>query len=124
MRNIFGIFFEIISDTLGLFFVVGLVSLIVFFLGEIGFLWGIILFAVGCILFYYKFILKHESTKYLEESGEDKERLLSKFREKVKPIDGHVCIFPGWLNHYVEPTSDNTKRIIVSCNVYSRKQVQ
>ena len=44
--------------------------------------------------------------------------------KKVKPIDGHVCIFPGWLNHYVEPTSDNTRRIIVSCNVYSRKQVQ
>lgn len=45
-------------------------------------------------------------------------------KKNIKPQDGLVCVFPGWLNHHVEPSADNTRRIIVSCNVYSRKQVQ
>jgi|TARA_R100000027_G_scaffold57855_1_gene47609 hypothetical protein len=43
--------------------------------------------------------------------------------KKVKPTDGNVCIFPGWLNHYVEASAANIKRIIVSCNIYKNKDM-
>ena len=42
--------------------------------------------------------------------------------KKVKPNDGHVCIFPGYLNHYVEASGEGIKRIIVSCNFYTNRR--
>jgi len=44
--------------------------------------------------------------------------------KKVKPVDGNVCIFPGWLKHHVESSAENLKRIVVSCNVYSNRRTQ
>lgn len=42
--------------------------------------------------------------------------------KKVKPMDGTVCIFPGYLDHYVEPSTDDIKRIVVSCNIFANKR--
>tara|TARA_B100000945_G_C20180802_1_gene502221 strand:- start:162 stop:695 length:534 start_codon:yes stop_codon:yes gene_type:complete len=42
--------------------------------------------------------------------------------KKVKPIDGNVCVFPGYLNHYVEASAEGVKRMIVSCNIYTNRR--
>jgi hypothetical protein len=44
--------------------------------------------------------------------------------KKVKPVNGQVCIFPGWLKHHVEQSVDDVKRVIVSCNVYSNRRTK
>ena len=41
--------------------------------------------------------------------------------KKVKPVDGNVCLFPGYLKHYAESSAENVRRIIVSCNIITNK---
>ena len=42
--------------------------------------------------------------------------------KKVKPVDGTVCLFPGYLKHYVEASDQKVRRIIVSCNIYNNRR--
>jgi hypothetical protein len=44
--------------------------------------------------------------------------------KKVKPCNGNVCIFPGYLDHYVEPSVNAIKRIIISCNIVNNWRTQ
>ena len=43
-------------------------------------------------------------------------------QKNITPVDGDVCIFPGWLNHYAQPSQDGVRRIIVSCNIYPKRR--
>ena len=42
--------------------------------------------------------------------------------KKVKPVDGNVCLFPGYLKHYFESSAGNVRRIIVSCNIITNRR--
>ncbi len=38
--------------------------------------------------------------------------------EKILPVEGEGIIFPGWLDHYVVPHSNNEERICLTTNVF------
>lgn len=38
--------------------------------------------------------------------------------QKILPIEGHGIIFPGWLDHYVVPHSNDENRICITTNVF------
>ena len=42
--------------------------------------------------------------------------------KQIEPVDGNVCIFPGYLNHYVQPTVGAIRRIIVSSNIVNNRR--
>jgi hypothetical protein len=36
----------------------------------------------------------------------------------IKPVEGHGVLFPGWLEHFVEPHNSNDYRICITTNFY------
>jgi len=43
-----------------------------------------------------------------------------RFLYKIKPKEGYIAIFPGWLQHYVDPNKTNSTRTSISGDYHSK----
>tara|TARA_Y100000748_G_C15351218_1_gene431995 strand:+ start:100 stop:633 length:534 start_codon:yes stop_codon:yes gene_type:complete len=85
-------------------------------------IWGIITQSTKATLRHNHYPATWSAVAYISCPEGSGETVWPEIGKKVKPYDGTVCLFPGYLSHYVESSGENIRRIIVSCNIYTNRR--